>query len=77
LISQLAGDFLAAFFHHEFKNINLSIGSKDMKVALTLALLSLTGAIIAAMVAVNLPKLYLNLYIGLLVTIRLNSISYP
>jgi len=69
LISQLAGDFLAAFFHHEFKNINLSIGSKDMKVALTLALLSLTGAIIAVTVAVNLPKLYLNLYIGLLVAI--------
>jgi len=29
LISQLAGDFLAAFFHHEFKNINLSIGNRN------------------------------------------------
>lgn len=69
LVSQLAGDFLAAFFHHKFRNVNLSMGGRSMKVAVTLALLSLTGAVIAVIVAVNLPKLYLNLYIGSLVAV--------
>jgi len=66
LVSQLAGDFLAAFFHHEFKNVNLSIGSKHFKVAVTLSLLGLIGTIIAVVFAVNLPKLLINLYIGTL-----------
>lgn len=66
LTSQLAGDFLAAFFHHEFKNVDLSIGSKHFKVAATLSLLGLIGSIIAVVIAVNLPKLLVNLYIGAL-----------
>lgn len=66
LVSQLGGDFLAAFFHHEFKNVNLSIGSKHFKVAVTLSLLGLIGSVIAVVVAVNLPKLLLSLYIGTL-----------
>ena len=66
LVSQLAGDFLAAFFHHEFKNVNLSIGSKHFRVAVTLSLLGLIGSIIAVVIAVNLPKLLINLYIGTL-----------
>jgi len=65
LISQLAGDFLSAFFHHRFKNVNLSIGSKYFKVSLVLALLGLAASVIAVLIAVNLPTLYLDLYIGL------------
>ncbi len=68
LVSQVAGDFLGAFFHHEFKNVNLSIGSKHFKVAMTLSLLGLIGSIFAVVIAVNLPKLLLSLYIGTLFT---------
>lgn len=66
LVSQLAGDFLAAFFHHEFKNVDFSIGSKHFKVAVMLSLLGLIGSIIAVVIAVNLPKPLINLYIGTL-----------
>jgi len=67
LVSQLLGDFFAAFFHHEFKNVDLSIGGKTFKVAVTLAALSSIGSLISVVVAVNLPKLYLSTYIGALV----------
>ncbi len=66
LVSQLAGDFSAAFFHHEFQNVNLSFRARDFKVAVTLSLLGLVGAIIAVVIAVNLPNLLLGLYIGTL-----------
>ena len=65
LVSQLAGDFLAAFFHHRFENVNLSIGSKYFKVSVALAILGLAASVIAVLIAVNLPTLYLNLYIGI------------
>jgi hypothetical protein len=69
LVSQLAGDFLAALFHHRFKNVNLSVGSEHLKVAVMLALLSLTGSVIAVLIAVNLPAFHLNLYIGMSVIV--------
>ena len=68
LVSQLAGDFLAAFFHHKLGNVNLSISSRNHKVAWTLAIFGSIGCTIAVVIAVNLPKLYLNLYIGTLVS---------
>jgi len=66
LVSQLAGDFLASFFHHEFRNVDLSTGGQAFKAALALAVLGSAGCIVSVIVAVNLPKLYLNLYIGML-----------
>jgi uncharacterized membrane protein YfcA len=62
--SQLAGDFLAALFHHRFKNVDFSWGSRQLKVAGMLAILSVAGAVIAVLIAVNLPTLHLTLYIG-------------
>ena len=69
LVSQLAGDVLAAAFHHRLQNVNLSLGSKHFKVALLLATLSLAGAVAAVLVAVSLPTTYLNLYIGISVAV--------
>jgi len=66
LVSQLAGDFLASFFHHEFRNVDLSTGGKAFKAAVALAVLGSAGCIVSVVVAVNLPKVYLNLYIGML-----------
>lgn len=65
LISQLIGDFLAAFFHHRVENVNLSICSKHFKVSVMLATLGLVASVVAVLIAVNLPMLYLNLYIGI------------
>jgi uncharacterized membrane protein YfcA len=69
IASQLVGDFLAVFFHHQFKNVNMSVGSKDFKVGMTLGLFSLLGSVAAVLFALKLSKYALNLYIGLLVTI--------
>lgn len=69
IASQLVGDFLAAFFHHQFKNVDLSIGSEDFRVGATLAGLSLVGSICSVLFALKLSKYALNLYIGILVAI--------
>jgi uncharacterized membrane protein YfcA len=66
LISQLAGNFLAAFLHHNYRNVDFSRGSRDFKVAMALSLCSIIGSIIAVVVASNLSKLFINLYIGVL-----------
>jgi len=67
LVSQLAGDFLASFFHHEFRNVDFSRNNRHLRVALTLAILGSAGCVASVVVAVNLPKHYVNLYIGVLV----------
>jgi len=69
LVSQLVGDLLGAFFHHEFKNVDLSLRGKQFRLSMVLGFLSVGGAIIAVLVAVRLPATALNLYIGSLVTI--------
>ncbi len=43
--------------------------SKSAKIALVLALLSIIGTVAAVLVAVNIPKFYLKLYIGVLVLV--------
>jgi len=69
IASQLVGDFLAVFFHHQFKNVDMSVGSQHFKVGATLALFSLLGSVAAVLFALNLSKFALNLYIGLLVIV--------
>ena len=69
IASQLVGDFLAVFFHHQFKNVDMSVGSQDFKVGATLAGFSLVGSVAAVLFALRLSKFALNLYIGLLVAV--------
>lgn len=69
IASQLVGDFAAVFFHHQFKNVNMSVGSKDFTVGATLAAFSLVGSVAAVLFALKISKFALNLYIGLLVLI--------
>lgn len=70
IVSQLAGDFAAAAFHHRFKNVKFTRSgeSQDLKVALSLGVLSAVGAVIAVFTAIRISKFHLSLYIGLLVT---------
>ena len=69
IASQLVGDFLAVFFHHQFKNVDMSLGSQHLRVGSTLAAFSLVGSIAAVLFALKLSKFALNLYIGMLVVI--------
>lgn len=69
IASQLVGDFLAVFFHHQFKNVDISFGSKDFKVGSTLAVFSLLGSVVAVLFALRISKFALNLYIGILVAV--------
>lgn len=70
IISQLGGDFAAAGFHHMLKNVRFTHdgSSEDLRIALTLGVMSAAGAIMAVLTAVRISKFYLNLYIGLLIT---------
>lgn len=69
IASQLVGDFLAVFFHHQFKNVDMSFGSEHFKVGSTLSGFSLVGSVAAVLFALKLSAFALNIYIGLLVLI--------
>jgi uncharacterized membrane protein YfcA len=67
LLSELVTGLGAAFFHHKFKNSNFKLGSIDLRIALIMAGCSIVGTLLAVFVALNLPKFYIKLYIGVLV----------
>lgn len=67
LLSELITGLSAAFFHHKFKNSNLKFGTNDFKIAMVMAVCSIFGTLGAVFVAINLPKFYIKLYIGVLV----------
>ena len=67
LLSELVTGFLSGATHHKFGNVDFNVKSRHFKVAMVLALCSVIGAILAVNIVVNIPKFYLNLYIGLLV----------
>ena len=66
LFSEMITGFLAGLFHHEFGNVDFHPGSRDFKVMLVLAVLSIIGVVIAVLIAFNIPKWALK-YIGILV----------
>lgn len=68
LISQLVTDIAACFCHHNLSNVDLHVKSNDFRVALFLGIISSAGVIVAAIIALAIPKWMLTLYIGLLVT---------
>jgi uncharacterized membrane protein YfcA len=68
LFSQLITDVATCFLHHRCANVNLRIMSEDFKIAGALGVLSSLGAALAVTVAVKIPRQYLVLYIGFLVT---------
>jgi len=68
LISQLLTDIAACFFHHNQRNVDLKINSKDFKAALILGMLSALGVIVSVAIALKIHEWLLKLYIGLIVT---------
>lgn len=67
LLSELITGLSAAFFHHRFRNSNFKFGGIDLKIAMVMAGCSILGTLAAVFVALNLPKFYVKLYIGVLV----------
>jgi len=67
LFSEFVTGLAAAIFHHEFGNVNFRPGTRDFKVMLVMAALSIIGAILSVSLAVRLPALVVKVYIGLLV----------
>lgn len=67
LLSELFTGLSAAFFHHKFRNSNFKIGTMDLKIALVMAGCSIFGTLAAVIIALNLSKFYVKLYIGVLV----------
>lgn len=67
LLSELFSGILAGILHHHHGNVNLKLGSKHFKIALTLAICSILGTLIAVYTAITLPQKILESYIGLLV----------
>lgn len=66
LLSQAVGGFIASFRHHKFKNASFELKSKDFKIALFIIGLGIMAVIFGAFVGVNIPKVWLNTYIGIL-----------
>lgn len=69
LLSQAFGGFTASVFHHQFENVSFKSGSKDMNIVIVITAFGIAATILAAFVALNVPKWAVKTYIGLLVTI--------
>lgn len=67
LLSELITGITAGLAHHKAGNVSFRPGSIHLKIAIVLATCSIVGATIAVFVAINIPKLWLNSYIGLMV----------
>ncbi len=67
LLSELATGILAALLHHKAGNVDFRRGGRDIRIASVLAACSVVGTLVAVFVAVSISKLYLKLYIGVLV----------
>jgi uncharacterized membrane protein YfcA len=67
LLSELFTGLTAGFLHHKAKNVNFKFGSKDLKIAMVMAVCSIFGSVIAVFLAIKLPSLWIKLYIGILV----------
>lgn len=68
LISQLITDIATVIMHHRFSNVDFHFMTDDFKIAGVLGVLSSLGAVVSVILALRIPRLYLVIYIGLLVT---------
>jgi len=67
LLSELITGIAAGLAHHKAGNVSFKRGSIHLKIALVLAACSIVGATLAVFIAINIPKLWLDAYIGLMV----------
>jgi len=67
LISELSTGIAGAISHREAGNLDLSRKSIHLKIGVVLGVCSMMGAVIAVMVAINISKTALTLFIGSIV----------
>ncbi len=67
LVSELITGIAGAVSHREAGNLDLSRKSMHLKIALVLGACSMIGAVAAVLVAINISKLALKLFIGAIV----------
>ncbi len=67
LLSELITGITAGLAHHKVGNVNFKRGSIHLKIVIVLAACSIIGATVAVFVAINIPKLWLKTYIGVIV----------
>lgn len=68
LLSEFATGVSSGVMHHRLGNVDLSRRSPARKTMLILAACSMIGTVLAVFLAVNLPKDYLKIYIGIMIT---------
>jgi uncharacterized membrane protein YfcA len=69
LISQAFGGFFAAIFHRQLGNINFKSNPRDLKLVILISVLGIFATVLAAVIAINIPKNILKSYIGLMVLV--------
>lgn len=69
LISQAFGGLTASIFHHQFGNVSFNAKSKDLKIVFVITSFGIIATIFAAIISINLPKVVLKTYIGVLVLV--------
>ena len=69
LLSQAFGGLTASLLHHELKNVSFRPGSRDFKLVVIVSGFGILATILAASVAINLPKNVVKTYIGVLVLV--------
>ena len=67
LFSQAVAGIIAVTLHQRYKNVNILLKGNDLGIVARLIMFGLTGTIIASFVIINISKLYLNMYIGILI----------
>ena len=67
LLSQATGGFAASIFHHKLENMDIKKNSRDFKISVLISLTGIFATIFAAFIAINISKIFLKTYIGILV----------
>ena len=66
LVEFVSGLFLG-LAHHKVGNVSFRLKSKHLKIAITLGICSLVGAILAVFLAISIPTFLMELYVGSIV----------
>ncbi|MFQ5910134.1 MAG: sulfite exporter TauE/SafE family protein [Thermoplasmata archaeon] len=67
LLSQFITGIVGGMFHHHFENVDLRLGSADLKITAVLTIFSIMGVAVSVIAFVSIPEDYIQIYIGILV----------
>ncbi|MDI6916677.1 MAG: sulfite exporter TauE/SafE family protein [Thermoplasmatales archaeon] len=69
LLSQAVGGIGGTISHHRFENADFNGLTRDTKIMLAMAIPGLLVVLLGVFAAVNIPKLWVEIYIGILVVV--------